>query len=97
MTYLDHDGDRSFQDELAPCGEDVPRPCGIDTHVCWQQQNSVELLGSRLGRRGTGAPAAPGTSRTPEPEVGGCAASGSAGVPLALALAGLWRRRRRRR
>jgi uncharacterized protein (TIGR03382 family) len=97
MTYLDYPGERSFQDELAPCGEDVARPCGIDTHVCWQKQNSVQLLESRLGRRGTGAPGASETSNTTgEPEVGGCAASGSAGVPLALALAALWPLRRRR-
>jgi uncharacterized protein (TIGR03382 family) len=97
MTYLDYPGERSFQDQLASCGEDFPRPCGIDTHVCWQKQNSVELLESRLGRRGTGAPGASGTSDTTtgEPEVGGCQASGSAGAPLALALAGLLRRRRR--
>ncbi len=97
MTYLDYDGERSFQDELASCGEDVARPCGIDTYVCWDQQNSVELLGSRLGRRGHGAPASPGTSDTPEPEVLGCQASGSAGVPVAAMLAGLLVRRRRRR
>ena len=97
MTYLDYPGERSFQDELASCGEDTPRPCGIDSYVCWQKQSSVQLLGSRLGLRGTGAPDASGTTRTAEPEVGACQASGSGGVPLALALAGLLRRRRRRR
>jgi hypothetical protein len=96
MTYLDYPGERSFQDELASCGEDSPRPCGIDSHVCWQKQNSVQLLGSRLGLRGTGAPDASGTTSTAEPEVGSCQASGSAGAPLALALAGLLRWRRRR-
>jgi hypothetical protein len=29
MTYLDHAGERMFQDETAPCGEDFARPCGI--------------------------------------------------------------------
>ncbi|HWO24758.1 MAG TPA: hypothetical protein VNO30_38720 [Kofleriaceae bacterium] len=101
MTYLDYPGERSFQDELASCGEDTPRPCGIDSHVCWQKQNSVQLLGSRLGLRGTGAPDASGTNTTAEPEAG-CQTSGSAGAPLALALAGLLRgllrgRGRRRR
>jgi len=96
MTYLDYAGERSFQDELASCGEDSPRPCGIDAYVCSQKQNSVQLLASRLGLRGTGAPAASGT--TAEPGVGGCQTSGSAGAPLALALAGLlWPRRRRPR
>lgn len=100
MTYLDYPGERTFQDETAACGEDVARPCGIDSHVCWQKQNSVQLLESRLGRRGTGAPGASGTSNTTtaEPEAAGCQTSGSAGVPLALAFAGVlrWRRRRRR-
>jgi uncharacterized protein (TIGR03382 family) len=99
MTYLDYPGERTFQNETAACGEDVARPCGIDSHVCWQKQNSVQLLESRLGRRGTGAPDATGTSNTTtaEPEASGCQASGSAGVPLVLAFAGLLRRRRRRR
>ena len=101
MTYLDYAGERSFQDELASCGEDFPRPCGIDSYVCSKKQNSVQLLASRLGLRGTGAPGASET--TAEPGVGSCQTSGSAGAPLALALAGLLlgrrrpRRRRRRR
>lgn len=96
MTYLDYPGERSFQDETASCGEDVARPCGIDTHVCWPKQSSVQLLASRLGRRGSGAPdASETTSSTAGPGVGGCQTSGSAGAPLALALAGLYRRRRR--
>ncbi|HWU86082.1 MAG TPA: MYXO-CTERM sorting domain-containing protein [Kofleriaceae bacterium] len=97
MTYLDYPGERTFQDKTVSCGEDVARPCGIDAHVCWQKQNSVRLLESRLGRHGTGAPGASETSHTTtaEPEVGGCQTSGSAGAPLALALAGLYRRRRR--
>jgi len=97
MTYLDYAGERSFQDQPASCGEDAPRPCGIDAYVCSQKQNSVQLLASRLGLRGTGAPDASGTTTTAEPEVGGCQTSGSAGAPLALALAGLLRRRRRPR
>jgi len=97
MTYLDYAGERSFQDQTASCGEDAPRPCGIDAYVCSQKQNSVQLLASRLGLRGTGAPDASGTTTTAEPEVGGCQTSGSAGAPLALALAGLLRRRRRQR
>jgi MYXO-CTERM domain-containing protein len=94
MTYLDYAGERSFQDELASCGEDFPRPCGIDSYVCSKKQNSVQLLASRLGLRGTGAPGASET--TAEPGVGSCQTSGSAGAPLALALAGLLLGRRRR-
>lgn len=94
MTYLDYDGERSFQDRYASCGEDTPRPCGIAGSVCSQKQSSVQLLSSRLGLRGTGAPDASGTTTTAEPGVG-CQTSGSAGAPLALALAGLLRRRRR--
>lgn len=97
MTYLDYAGERSFQDKLVACGEDTPRPCGIDSHVCWQKQNSVQLLGSRLGLRGTGAPDASGTNTTPEPEVGACQASGSGGASLGLVLAGLLLGRGRRR
>lgn len=99
MTYLDYAGDRAFQDQLAPCGEDVPRPCGIDAFVCSQQQSSVQMLASRLGRRGHGAPAAAETPTAPEPGLVGCQAAtpGSAGgILAALALAvGRWRRRRR--
>lgn len=103
MTYLNYRGDRAFQDETAACGEDVERPCGIDGHVCWQNQNSVKLLETRLGRAGTGAPDDPAetpNTTTTEPEGAGCSArptpSGSAGVPLLVALAAGLRRRRRR-
>ena len=103
MTYLDHDGDRAFQDVSAPCGEFEARPCGIAGHVCRDRQNSVQLLEQRLGRRGnpTGAPSgAAEPSSTSEPEAG-CAASGSGGgfwlvLVLALRTAGSRRARRRR-
>ena len=49
MTYLDYDGDRDFQDEDASCGEYEPRMCGLAGHVCRTSQNSVALLGQRLG------------------------------------------------
>ena len=97
MTYLDYDGDRTFQDEMASCGEDGDRPCGIDGSVCWARQNSVALLASRLGRRGA-EDTPPEHVTTTEPEVGGCSTSGSGGPPglvvIALAL-GLRRRHRR--
>lgn len=98
MTYLEYDGERAFQDVLASCGEDAPRPCGIGGRVCRDKQNSVELLGARLGRSGHGAPATPERpDRDAAPEAGGCQTSGVAGAPVALALAGLVGLRRRRR
>jgi len=100
MTYLDYDGDREFQNEMAACGEFESRACGIDGSVCRDGQNSVALLTSRLGRRDAeGSDASPGVpTTTTEPEVGGCAASGSGG-PLSAGgvLVVLMARRRRRR
>jgi hypothetical protein len=101
MTYLDYDGERTFQDVMAPCGEFGNRVCGIEGSVCRQRQNSVQLLESRLGRRGnpSGAPSDPtGSTSTTEPEVGGCATSGSRGgflLPLLVAVRSRrWRRPR---
>jgi uncharacterized protein (TIGR03382 family) len=99
MTYLDYAGERTFKDVMAPCGEFGNRMCGIDGSICRERQNSVQLLESRLGRRGnpSGAPRDPNESpSTTEPEAGGCAASGSGGgflLPLLL----LIRSRRSRR
>jgi len=89
MTYLDYDGERAFQDEMAPCGEYADRKCGINGNMCRQRQNSVALLRQRLGSStdqdesaGSGIP-------------GGCTAGGgSAGVAMALAILGARRRRR---
>jgi hypothetical protein len=97
MTYLDYDGDRTFKDVMAPCGEFGNRMCGIEGSICRERQNSVQLLESRLGRRGnpSGAPDATEPSSTTEPE-GGCSTSGSRGgflLPLLL----LVRSRRSRR
>ena len=58
MTYLDHDGPRSFQDVDARCGEFEARPCGIGARVCRATQNSVQLLGERLGFRRSSLPPA---------------------------------------
>jgi len=97
MTYLDYLGDRTFQNTKASCGEFERRDCGINGSVCRNGQNSVELLTSRLGRRGA-EDAPPGDITTAEPEVGGCSTSGSGG-PLGLgvvawSLACVLRRRR---
>lgn len=55
MTYLDYNGNRSFKNQAASCGEDVQRPCGINGSVCRNNQNSVTLLTERLGANtGTG-------------------------------------------
>ncbi|MFN0246103.1 MAG: Ig-like domain-containing protein [Kofleriaceae bacterium] len=51
MTYLDYNGNRSFQNQTASCGEDVQRPCGINGSVCRPNQNSVTLLTERLGKK----------------------------------------------
>jgi hypothetical protein len=49
MTYLQYNGNRSFQNTLASCGEDVARPCGINGSTCRAKQSSVALLTERLG------------------------------------------------
>lgn len=49
MSYLPYKGNRWFQDETAACGEKAARPCGINGSTCRAQQNSVQLLGERLG------------------------------------------------
>jgi hypothetical protein len=98
MTYLEYSGDRSFKDQMANCGEFGSRQCGINGSVCRDRQNSVQLLESRLGRRGAeGDPSGPLTTTT-GPEASGCAASGS-GAPLGtgVVVLGLAFRRRRAR
>lgn len=100
MTYLDYAGDRTFQDVMAPCGEYGNRGCGIDANICRERQNSVQLLGQRLGLRGnpSGAPSETVSPSATGPEAGGCAASGSRGgfwvVLAALLRSRRWRRAR---
>lgn len=60
MTYLNYNGNRTFKNQAAQCGEDVQRPCGINGSVCRQNQNSVTLLTERLG-----AKAQPGDTTAP--------------------------------
>ena len=52
MTYLPYDGERSFQNQEASCGEQHARPCGFQGSTCRGTQNSVALLIDRVGRRG---------------------------------------------
>lgn len=49
MTYLNYNGNRTFQDQLVSCGESSPRNCGIGGSTCRVKQNSVALLTERLG------------------------------------------------
>src|SRR5574338_596648 len=42
MTYLDYNGNRSFKNQVASCGEDTQRPCGINGSTCRANQNSVQ-------------------------------------------------------
>jgi len=99
MTYLDYAGDRTFKDQMAPCGEFGNRMCGIAGSVCREKQNSVALLESRLGRRGntSGAPNPTGPSTTTEPEAGGCDAGSGSGGGFLFALGLLLRNRCSRR
>lgn len=60
MTYLNYNGNRSFKNQTASCGEDVARQCGIGGSVCRPNQNSVQLLTERLGPAG-----APGDTIAP--------------------------------
>ncbi len=49
MTYLNYNGNRTFQDQLVSCGENSARNCGIGGSTCRVKQNSVALLTERLG------------------------------------------------
>jgi hypothetical protein len=52
MTYMRFDGNRSFQNQLAECGEDKARMCGVPNAAsCRGKQNSVQLLFERLGAK----------------------------------------------
>lgn len=53
LTYMRYDGNRSFQNQLAECGEDKARMCGVEGSAsCRGKQNSVQLLFERLGSKG---------------------------------------------
>ena len=68
MTYLDYNGNRSFQNQTASCGEDVTRPCGINGSTCRPNQNSVTLLTERLGKKvGGGGDTVPPTGSITAP------------------------------
>ena len=65
MTYLDYTGNRSFKNQVASCGEDVARPCGINGSTCRANQNSVALLTERLGPKTGDAVPPSGTIASP--------------------------------
>ena len=99
MTYLDYAGDRTFQNQMAPCGENGNRLCGINGNMCRQKQNSVALLTERLGARsGSTPPGSDPKSGSHDPNIqGGCSATGGRGsLVLGLAALALLRRRRSR-
>jgi hypothetical protein len=52
MTYLGYNGERAFQDQTVSCGEYTARPCGLSGTTCRANQNSVQLLYSRVGKAG---------------------------------------------
>ena len=104
MTYLPYLGDRTFQNEMASCGEYGDRMCGIGGNVCRYQQNSVKLLTARLGARGdsgsgsdTAMPQDPGGDDPDRASgVTGCDAGGGSGIALVLLTLRLGFRRRSR-
>jgi uncharacterized protein (TIGR03382 family) len=61
MTYLQYNGNRSFQNMTVSCGESTARPCGINGNTCRANQNSVTLLAERVGTKGT-----PGDTTAPD-------------------------------
>ncbi len=65
MTYLNYNGNRSFKNQVASCGEDVQRPCGINGSTCRANQNSVALLTDRLGLKTGDVTAPTGTITSP--------------------------------
>jgi hypothetical protein len=83
MTYLPSTGTRSFQDQLADCGESIARPCGLpDRPSCRARQNSVELLLDRVGAVAAGDGVPPRVSITSPPN----AATVAPGFEVAAAI-----------
>jgi hypothetical protein len=102
MSYLTYLGERTFQDEMAACGEYGSRMCGIDGSICRQKQNSHQLLLERLGASPT--PPDPGEVGEMGEIAGGlshgCAVGGDGGgiaLLLCYVIASVARRRARGR
>ncbi len=97
MTYLTYFGNRSFQDEMADCGEYGERMCGIEGSVCRERQNSVTLLTERLGARPSTAVPEAADDEVASGITGGCSTGGSgAGIGFVLLVGHLVARRRTR-
>ena len=103
MSYLDHPSKRTFQNEVAACGETTARPCGIGTASCRAEQNSYAILLERLGASGAEPtepePVNPTDLDAPDDEAPvevGCNTGGQrTGGVVGLALLGAMLRRRR--
>lgn len=99
MSYLKHNGNRTFQDVTASCGETSARPCGIGATSCRAEQNSYAILLERLGATGEEPePIVPPKADDPsaDPTEVGCNSGGQrSGGLTALALVGVMLRRRR--
>jgi hypothetical protein len=95
MTYLTYFGDRTFQDEMADCGEFGGRMCGISGSVCRERQNSFALLTERLGKN----PAMPAddSAGNENHEIGGCSAGRGSETGLVVRVLGGFVARRRTR
>jgi hypothetical protein len=98
MTYLEYAGERTFQDEMAACGEFGGRMCGVGGSVCRERQNSHALLTERLGRNPSLPPETDDDSGKGGVS-GGCRAAGEGpglGIGLVLLVGHLVARRRPR-
>jgi hypothetical protein len=97
MTYLEYLGDRSFQNEMADCGEFGQRMCGIEGSVCRDQQNSVALLTERLGASASAPAPDEQEAEYASGVSGGCSTGGgSSGIGFVLLVMHLVARRRTR-
>ena len=77
LTYMRYDGNRSFQNQLAECGEDKARVCGAPHGgACYGKQNSVELLFARLGPKAVDGDNTPPTVAITSPANGATVAPG---------------------
>jgi hypothetical protein len=83
MTYLTYSGNRTFQNEMADCGEYDGRMCGIDGSVCRERQNSFALLMERLGPNPDGVT---GDGPVDDDETSGVSSGCSTGRGLGIAL-----------
>ncbi|HEX5064021.1 MAG TPA: hypothetical protein VFV99_31795 [Kofleriaceae bacterium] len=97
MTYLTYFGERTFQNEMASCGEYGGRMCGINGSICRTEQNSFALLSDRLGPSPSARPAEDEENAGEGGIRGGCSAGGGGvGIGFVLLVGHLVARRRTR-